>query len=114
MLAIQSPIDSATEVLRRQMLRPQRHRLLHGYPLAAAMKPRRDGAAEDVRFDPRRTGAAGRRAAAPVLQPGRRRLRLLHLSAREIRRIPAREVIAAVRGEIEARCAASPRCSAGR
>lgn len=33
-----SPVGPAAE-LRRRMARPQRHRLLHGYPLAAAMHP---------------------------------------------------------------------------
>lgn len=41
------------QVLRARMQKPQRHRLLHGYPLAAAM-PRREPSfsPEDVFFDP--------------------------------------------------------------
>lgn len=42
------------QVLRDQMQKPQRHRLLHGYPLAAAMRRRgEDYPAQDVYFDPR-------------------------------------------------------------
>jgi oxygen-independent coproporphyrinogen-3 oxidase len=41
------------QVLRDRMRKPQRHRLLHGYPLAAAMRHRVPGQpAEDVVFDP--------------------------------------------------------------
>jgi oxygen-independent coproporphyrinogen-3 oxidase len=40
-------------VLRHRLRKPQRHRLLHGYPLAAAMRPRGSGdPAKDVFFDP--------------------------------------------------------------
>jgi oxygen-independent coproporphyrinogen-3 oxidase len=42
------------EELRDRMTKPQRHRLLHGYPLAAAMRHRApDQPAGDVFFDPR-------------------------------------------------------------
>jgi oxygen-independent coproporphyrinogen-3 oxidase len=42
------------QVLRDRLRKPQRHRLLHGYPLAAAMRRRDPGEpAEDVFFDPR-------------------------------------------------------------
>ncbi|MEW4570731.1 radical SAM protein [Tautonia sp. JC769] len=46
------PADTAAEhlELRRRMARPQRHRLLHGYPLAAAM-PRRDDSGDGDRLD---------------------------------------------------------------
>jgi oxygen-independent coproporphyrinogen-3 oxidase len=46
--------EDDTQVLRERMGKPQRHRLLHGYPLAAAMH-RRDPRqpAGDVSFDPR-------------------------------------------------------------
>jgi oxygen-independent coproporphyrinogen-3 oxidase len=41
------------QVLRDRMRKPQRHRLLHGYPLAAAMRQRDQGhPAGDVLFDP--------------------------------------------------------------
>ena len=41
------------QVLRARMRKPQRHRLLHGYPLAAAMRHRAPGQPdEDVFFDP--------------------------------------------------------------
>jgi oxygen-independent coproporphyrinogen-3 oxidase len=41
------------QALRDRMQKPQRHRLLHGYPLAAAMRPREPAqTAEDVFFDP--------------------------------------------------------------
>jgi oxygen-independent coproporphyrinogen-3 oxidase len=41
------------QVLRDRLRKPQRHRLLHGYPLAAAMRRRDPGQpAEDVSFDP--------------------------------------------------------------
>jgi hypothetical protein len=41
-------------VLRGRIQKPQRHRLLHGYPLAAALRRRDQGQpAEDVIFDPR-------------------------------------------------------------
>jgi oxygen-independent coproporphyrinogen-3 oxidase len=49
-----APVDADdAQVLRDRMRKPQRHRLLHGYPLAAAMH-RRDSSrpAEDVFFDP--------------------------------------------------------------
>ncbi len=43
------------EYLRQRMRKPQRHRLLHGYPLAAAMQPRPDSPAfDDVRPVPAR------------------------------------------------------------
>jgi oxygen-independent coproporphyrinogen-3 oxidase len=42
-----------TQVLRDRLRKPQRHRLLHGYPLAAAMRRREPGRPpEDVVFDP--------------------------------------------------------------
>jgi coproporphyrinogen III oxidase-like Fe-S oxidoreductase len=46
--------EDDVQVLRERMQKPQRHRLLHGYPLAAAMR-RRDPArrAVDVAHDPR-------------------------------------------------------------
>src|SRR5688572_30736384 len=34
-----TPVPSPVAELRRRMTLPQRHRLLHGYPLAAAMHP---------------------------------------------------------------------------
>ncbi len=41
---IQAPRETSlrndTEILQARMQKPQRHRLLHGYPLAAAMRPR--------------------------------------------------------------------------
>jgi coproporphyrinogen III oxidase-like Fe-S oxidoreductase len=41
------------QFLRERMHKPQRHRLLHGYPLAAAMPRREPGfSPEDVSFDP--------------------------------------------------------------
>jgi oxygen-independent coproporphyrinogen-3 oxidase len=41
------------QVLHDRMGKPQRHRLLHGYPLAAAMRPRASGQpADDVLVDP--------------------------------------------------------------
>jgi oxygen-independent coproporphyrinogen-3 oxidase len=45
--------EDDAQVLRDRQRKPQRHRLLHGYALAAAM-PRRDAAylAKDVFFDP--------------------------------------------------------------
>ena len=45
--------ENDAQVLRERMQKPQRHRLLHGYPLAAAMR-RRDPAqpAADLIFDP--------------------------------------------------------------
>jgi oxygen-independent coproporphyrinogen-3 oxidase len=43
-----------TQVLRDRLRKPQRHRLLHGYPLAASMRRRDPGQpAADVFFDPR-------------------------------------------------------------
>lgn len=54
-----SPADSFlfneddAQVLRDRMQKPQRHRLLHGYPLAAATRRReKDHTDEDVLFDP--------------------------------------------------------------
>jgi len=44
--------DHARE-LERRMQGPQRHRLLHGYPLAGAMRPRREVSDREVSFDPR-------------------------------------------------------------
>src|SRR5262245_23016698 len=40
--------------LRSRMAKPQRHRLLHGYPLAAAMQPRKHkpGQQDDILFEP--------------------------------------------------------------
>jgi hypothetical protein len=109
MLAIQSPIDRATQILRRQMLRPQRHRLLHGYPLAAAMKPRRDGAADDVRFDPR----AGRALLVGVLphpfcNPAVAGCGFCTFPHAKYAASRAREVIAAVCAEIAARVRRQP------
>jgi oxygen-independent coproporphyrinogen-3 oxidase len=40
------------QVLRERMHKPQRHRLLHGYPLAAAMRPRDAHAPADIDFVP--------------------------------------------------------------
>jgi oxygen-independent coproporphyrinogen-3 oxidase len=56
-------IDRPAQELDRRLRGPQRHRLLHGYPLAAAMWPRRAGAPDDVRLDP----AAGRGLLVGVL-----------------------------------------------
>jgi oxygen-independent coproporphyrinogen-3 oxidase len=45
--------EDDAQVLRDRMQKPQRHRLLHGYPLAAAMRRREPGQpAEDLIFDP--------------------------------------------------------------
>jgi oxygen-independent coproporphyrinogen-3 oxidase len=55
--------DRTTEFLRRRLRRPQRHRLLHGYPLAAALLRRGPGAPDDIRPDP----AAGRALIVGVL-----------------------------------------------
>jgi coproporphyrinogen III oxidase-like Fe-S oxidoreductase len=45
--------ENDAQVLRDRMRKPQRHRLLHGYPLAAAMRRRNPGQLpEDVFFDP--------------------------------------------------------------
>ncbi len=43
---------SALGYLRDRMRKPQRHRLLHGYPAAAAMRPRPAGMDIDAAFDP--------------------------------------------------------------
>jgi oxygen-independent coproporphyrinogen-3 oxidase len=52
------PAPAATDTnrafLRGQLRKPQRHRLLHGYPLAGALSPRRPGLPADVRPDPGR------------------------------------------------------------
>ncbi len=39
------------DYLRERLMKPQRHRLLHGYPLAAAMRQRRESDPADVEFD---------------------------------------------------------------
>ena len=44
--------EDAAQVLRDRMRKPQRHRLLHGYPLAAAMRRRDPSQQADVFFDP--------------------------------------------------------------
>jgi oxygen-independent coproporphyrinogen-3 oxidase len=45
--------EDDAQVLRDRMHKPQRHRLLHGYPLAAAMRHRDPGSAvQDVFFNP--------------------------------------------------------------
>jgi oxygen-independent coproporphyrinogen-3 oxidase len=49
--------------LRERLTKPQRHRLLHGYPLAAAMRRRRDSDPADVTFD----AATGRALLVGVL-----------------------------------------------
>ena len=55
---------TAMREMHRRMQGPQRHRLLHGYPLTAAMSRRTDAAPEeDVRFDP----DSGRRLLVGVL-----------------------------------------------
>ena len=55
---------TAMREMQRRMQGPQRHRLLHGYPLTAAMSRRTDAAPEeDVRFDP----DSGRRLLVGVL-----------------------------------------------
>ncbi len=46
-----SPYEADRAYLRERMARPQRHRLLHGYPLAAAMRHRRESDPADVAFD---------------------------------------------------------------
>ena len=46
-----APVLPERAHLRTRMTRPQRHRLLHGYPLAAAMPTRRPGLDLDVRPD---------------------------------------------------------------
>ena len=48
------PLSPERAHLRERMTRPQRHRLLHGYPLAAAMPGRRPGTDLEVRPDPAR------------------------------------------------------------
>lgn len=49
----------ARRFLDDSLRRPQRHRLLHGYPLAQAMRARRDDCeVGDIRFFPHRGGAA--------------------------------------------------------
>src|SRR5262245_54390946 len=45
------PKDDAA-VLRDRMNKPQRHRLLHGYPLAAALRPRHADQEAEVVYDP--------------------------------------------------------------
>jgi hypothetical protein len=45
-------VDPHAQELNRRLRGPQRHRLLHGYPRAAAMCPRRGATPDDVRFDP--------------------------------------------------------------
>lgn len=45
--------DQDTVFLRERMQKPQRHRLLHGYPLAAAMPSRDVGRHEELLLDPR-------------------------------------------------------------
>lgn len=68
--AVADDLDFALEMfpeeqafLRERMQKPQRHRLLHGYPLAAAMHRRTGDCYADLRFDP----AAGRRLLVGVL-----------------------------------------------
>jgi coproporphyrinogen III oxidase-like Fe-S oxidoreductase len=49
-----APHEDDAQVLQERMEKPQRHRLLHGYPLAAAMRHRYPaGRTRDVIFDPR-------------------------------------------------------------
>jgi oxygen-independent coproporphyrinogen-3 oxidase len=49
-----APHEDDAQVLQDRMEKPQRHRLLHGYPLAAAMRRRQpSGRTLDVVFDPR-------------------------------------------------------------
>jgi coproporphyrinogen III oxidase-like Fe-S oxidoreductase len=56
--------DDDAQFLRDRMLKPQRHRLLHGYPLAAAMRRRESGhPTGDLFFDP----SAGRELLVGVL-----------------------------------------------
>jgi oxygen-independent coproporphyrinogen-3 oxidase len=43
--------EKDTIFLRERMQKPQRHRLLHGYPLAAAMRSRDAGSREELIFD---------------------------------------------------------------
>src|SRR5580698_2235210 len=43
-------LENDTQVLQDRMRKPQRHRLLHGYPLAAAMRPRDAQAPADDDF----------------------------------------------------------------
>jgi coproporphyrinogen III oxidase-like Fe-S oxidoreductase len=65
-LTIPSPSAVSTSdaaVLHDRMQKPQRHRLLHGYPLAAAMRSRRADDPGEVVFDP----AAGRGLLVGVL-----------------------------------------------
>jgi oxygen-independent coproporphyrinogen-3 oxidase len=45
--------DKERMFLRERMQKPQRHRLLHGYPLAAAMHSRNVDSHEELLFDPR-------------------------------------------------------------
>ena len=81
-----SDASAGTSELRRRMQRPQRHRLLHGYPLAAAMPRISEDQDRDLilpDFDPT-PGSPRRSPAALVLQPGGRRLWLLHLPARGV------------------------------
>jgi oxygen-independent coproporphyrinogen-3 oxidase len=49
-----APVSAERAHLRTRMTLPQRHRLLHGYPLAAAMPTRRPGLDPDVRPGPAR------------------------------------------------------------
>jgi coproporphyrinogen III oxidase-like Fe-S oxidoreductase len=55
--------DTDRAYLQQRMARPQRHRLLHGFPLAAALRRRREDDPADVTFDP----ATGRRLLVGVL-----------------------------------------------
>jgi oxygen-independent coproporphyrinogen-3 oxidase len=55
--------EDDARVLRDRMRKPQRHRLLHGYPLAAAMRSRESAQPDDVSFD----AGAGRSLLVGVL-----------------------------------------------
>ncbi len=97
-------VATASAELDRRLHMPQRHRLLHGYPLAAAMRPWRAAAPRDITFDPR----AGRGLLVGVLphpfcNPAVTGCGFCTFPHQKYEAARAQELVAAVGREIEAR-----------
>jgi oxygen-independent coproporphyrinogen-3 oxidase len=109
MIATLPTVDRHAAELDRRLHRPQRHRLLHGYPLAAAMRPWHADAPVDIDFDP----DAGRALLVGVLphpfcNPAVTGCGFCTFPHQKYEAARAQQVLAAVGREIEARVRRQP------
>jgi oxygen-independent coproporphyrinogen-3 oxidase len=109
MIATLPTVDRHAAELDRRLHKPQRHRLLHGYPLAAAMRTWHAEAPADIVFDPH----AGRALLVGVLphpfcNPAVTGCGFCTFPHQKYEAARAHEVVAAVGREIEARVHRQP------